>query len=300
MSDRYEEEESDYAVIGSYPTAAQAHDAGLTALACGQPYWVEHVEGRYLLVVSRNEATRLRKEVAATERTNRFWPPRSLDISAPSLSKLPTVAFVAVLVFVFWAQNQYPDLKELGMNSSEAVVQDGEWWRIVTAVTLHGDIGHLAGNLMGISIFAYLCCRYMGNGLAWFSIILAASLANFTNALLNAGESYSSLGASTAVFASLGILAGFPVGAYFRSKEPIQSRDWLVPFFGGCVLFAWMGGGDFPTDVAGHFWSFGYGIALAISISWTALHAKLKQWQQFLFLSLVGLALSGCWARAIL
>ena len=72
-----------------------------------------------------------------------------------------------------------------------------------------------------------------------------------------------SLGASTAAFAALGLLTGFPIGTYLRSQEPMTTRDWLIPFFGGCVLFAWLGGGDFPTDVAGHLWSFIYGLALS-------------------------------------
>lgn len=140
------------------------------------------------------------------------------------------------------------------MNSSEGVIGNGEFWRIITAITLHADLGHLAGNLLGIGLFTYLCAKYLGNGFAWLLIVAVSALSNLTNAVIHSGEAYFPLGASTAVFAALGLLTGFPLGTYLRSKEPLQTRDWLVPLSGGCLLFAWMGGGEFPTDVAGHFW----------------------------------------------
>lgn len=203
-----------------------------------------------------------------------------------------------MLIVVFWFQNRNPEIVELGVNSSRGI-ENGEWWRIVTAVTMHADIGHLAGNLLGLSIFAYLACRYMGNGLAWLLIILAASLANLSNAWLRSGEGFSSLGASTAVFGALGLLAGYPVGVYLRAKVQIQSRDWLVPFFGGCVAFAWMGGGEFPTDVAGHFWAFGYGALFALFVSWVGLQGRLKAWQQGMSLFICASTLVGCWFLAV-
>ncbi len=294
-----EDQPESFAVIGHYRSAREAHEAGLSILAAGHHYWVHAAEGRFLLIVSGKHGETLQREVEFAERLNRYWPPTSLDLPAPTVSKLPTVFSVAFLVSIFTLQSGYPHLADLGANDSEAVLQRGEWWRLVTAITLHADLGHLAGNLMGISLFAYLCCRYMGNGLAWLLIIAAACLSNLTNVLLNAGSAYRSLGASTAVFSALGILAGFPIGTYLRGKEPMQSRDWLIPFFGSCILFAWMGGGDFPTDVPAHLWSFAYGLAIALAISWTALHAKLGQRQQHILLASTLILVAGSWTWAL-
>lgn len=293
-----EEEEDMLAVVGSYPSASLAHDAGLAVLASGHPYWVKVVEGRFLLVVIGENAKSLKREIDVTASKNRFWPPRQLDLSAPSLSKWPSVVFVANLMVIFWFQNSNPEIVSYGVNSSQGLM-DGEWWRVVTAVTMHADIGHLAGNLLGLSIFAYLACRYMGNGLAWMLIIVSAGLANFTNACLRSGDTFTSLGASTAVFGALGLLAGYPVGAFIRTKVEIQTRDWLVPFFGGCIAFAWMGGGEFPTDVAGHFWAFGFGGVLAVLVSWIGLNRKLKSWHQGFLLFAVAMTIGASWAFAL-
>ncbi|MDQ8200759.1 rhomboid family intramembrane serine protease [Pelagicoccus enzymogenes] len=293
-----ETEDEKLAIIGSYASARMAHEAGLSVLACGQPYWVRIVEGRYLLVVLGEDARRLKREVDETEAKNRFWPPRGLDLSAPSTAKWPTAGLVGLLVVMFALQNEFPALADAGLNSREGLIA-GEWWRVLTAVSLHADVGHLAGNLMGLSLFAYLSCRYMGSGLAWTLVLLSAGLANLSNALLRASESFSSLGASTAVFAALGLLAGYPVGSYLRARVEIQTRDWLVPFFGGCVAFAWMGGGEFPTDVAGHVWSFGYGSLFGAVAAWSGLSKRLGKVAQGGLLALVGLGLLLSWLLAL-
>lgn len=284
--------------IGVYPSPRKAHEAGLAVLAAGHPYRVDRKRGNYVLVVSEERSDLLRREVRIAEIRNRFWPPPSLDLPNKSISKIPTATAVFLLCLTFLFQQEIRLLTDLGMNSSQEVAE-GQWWRLVTAITLHADIGHLAGNLLGFVVFAHLCCRYMGNGLAWLMILFSATLANLTNVCMHWGEVYQSLGASTAVFAALGLLTGFPIGSYFRSREPVLSRDWLIPFVGGCFLFAWMGGGEYPTDVGGHLWSFFYGLILAVLIASTSVYTKLSHRHQSAGLFAVGLVVSVCWILAL-
>ena len=42
---------------------------------------------------------------------------------------------------------------------------DGEWWRAVTALTLHGGLSHIAGNLVFGVMFAVLASHSLGVGL---------------------------------------------------------------------------------------------------------------------------------------
>ncbi len=299
-SDDIRGEKGEFTVIGTYQSSRLAHEAGLAILAAGHHYWVYPVDDLYVLAVKSKYSEILRREVNIAELKNRFWPPISIDLPNQSTRKAPTVLFALFLIGVFIGQNAIPNLKELGMNSSDGVFIQGEWWRIVTAVTLHADVAHLAGNLLGISLFTYLCCRYMGNGLAWFLIISVASLSNLTNAYIRLGDPFFSLGASTAVFASLGLLTGFPVGVYLKTRDPMQSRDWLIPFFGGCILFAWMGGGEFPTDVTGHLLSFVFGTIVAIVISSTSIQSKLNAFHQKMLLLIASGLLTASWMLALL
>lgn len=286
------------AIIGSFRTARQAHEAGLSVLAYGKAYWVHPSEDRYQLVVQKEFASELKREVEIAALQNRYWPPASLDLPVRTISKLPTAFALVTIITIYALQSTDPSWKEAGINSSEAVWELGEWWRIVTAMTLHADLSHLAGNLLGLSLFGYLSCRYLGNGLAWLLIVLSAAAANTASVLTNLGEPYQSLGASTAVFAALGLITGFPIGTFIRSKDPIQQRDWLIPFFGGCILFAWMGGGEFPTDVAAHLWSFLFGLIAATLVGATALHAKLRNVHQTVLLLVTPSLLAAAWLLA--
>jgi len=276
-----------------------AHESGLPILAAGQHYWVQPIDESFVLIVPKEIADAMKREVELSEFYNRFWPPVSLDVPLAATSKIPTASAMFILVIVFYGQHINSSIIELGRNSSFGVLIDNEWWRLITAVTLHANVAHLAGNIFGVFLFAHLCCRYMGNGLAWLTILCTAGLSNLSNVMLHGENSYFSLGASTAVFAALGLLTGFPAGVYFRTREPIMSRDWLIPLLGGCVLFAWLGLGEFPTDVSGHFWSFLYGLIIALIIARTAIHTRISARQQKCLLLMPLLLLVLSWNCAI-
>lgn len=89
-----------------------------------------------------------------------------------------------------------------------ALVRDGEWWRAFTALTLHWDAAHLLGNLGGGALLGQCAAQVWGSARAWMLVLLAAACANLMEALLGRAE-YLSAGASTAVFAALGLVAAF-------------------------------------------------------------------------------------------
>ncbi len=130
------------------------------------------------------------------------------------------------------------------------LIVDGEWWRTVTALTLHVDFAHLMGNIAFGSLFGFLAGRSLGGGAGWLAIVVGGGLGNLANACLR-DEYYSAIGASTAVFAALGILvtrAIFP-----RRSETASFFQRIQPLIGGILLFAFTGVGDERTDVGAHF-----------------------------------------------
>ena len=134
----------------------------------------------------------------------------------------------------------------------------GEWWRPITALTLHADAGHLLGNAFFGSFFGYSAARYFGGGTGWLAILVCGSLGNLANALL-LGAAHRSIGASTAVFAALGLLTawcwrrGFPPGA--------SRRERFAPVVAGIGLLAFTGAGGVGTDVGAHLTGFVAGFA---------------------------------------
>ena len=143
--------------------------------------------------------------------------------------------------------------------ASEAILK-GELYRIVTALMLHADVVHLLGNMVGIAIFGTAVCGIMGRGLGWFMILLTGIFGNFINAVfLKTG--HLSIGASTAIFGAIGILAGHQFLERFR--QPGQRMKAWLPLAGGIALLGFLGSGA-HTDLTAHLFGFLSGLVLAI------------------------------------
>lgn len=177
-----------------------------------------------------------------------------------------------------------------------ALIRAGEWWRAITALTLHSGLRHLVGNLVFGGLFGLFAGRLLGPGVAWLAILLAGISGNLLNTLL-LEASHRSIGASTAVFAALGLVAGF----VWRGKLMAQDR-WpyrVGPIVGGFALLMYTGTGGPNTDVGAHLMGFLSGLLGGMLL--TSLRTRLleQRWQIYagtLALLLVCLA----WILALL
>lgn len=151
-----------------------------------------------------------------------------------------------------------------------AQVLAGEWWRVVTALTLHWDAAHLMGNLGSGVLLGGAAAQIWGNARAWLLILVAAMLANVTEALIGM-PNYVSAGASTAVFAALGLIAGH---VWRVRAVPDQSamKRW-IPLIAGVALLGLFGAGDpeadqlSPTNVLSHALGFAAGLGLGVLVA---------------------------------
>jgi membrane associated rhomboid family serine protease len=134
-----------------------------------------------------------------------------------------------------------------------------EWWRALTALTLHLDQEHLLGNLL-FGVFAGAAVgRLLGPGVAWASIVAAGAVANYAEILI-APATHRAVGASTAVFAALGLLAGLA----WRRRLTLRERRWYqwAPLIAGICLLTLLGAGDVHVDVLGHALGFAFGLGV--------------------------------------
>jgi membrane associated rhomboid family serine protease len=134
-----------------------------------------------------------------------------------------------------------------------------EWWRTVTALTLHLDQEHLLGNLLFGVAAGIAAGRLLGPGVAWASILGAAALANYAEMLI-APSAHRAVGASTAVFAALGLLSGLA----WRQRLTLRERRWhaAAPLIAGVCLLTLLGAGSAHVDVLGHALGFLFGVAV--------------------------------------
>ncbi len=132
----------------------------------------------------------------------------------------------------------------------------GELWRAVTAVTLHFDVAHLLGNLGFGMFFGWLAGQLLGPGVAWSGALAAAVVANLLNASVQPASHFSA-GASTAVFALLGLLS-----AYAWRRRASAGDRWAyrwAPLIAGVFLLGFTGVGGENTDVLAHLTGFAMG-----------------------------------------
>lgn len=161
------------------------------------------------------------------------------------------------------------------------VAASNEWWRAVTSLTLHADAAHLASNfIMGV-LFGIPLCRHTGVGFGFFLTILAGAAGNIATAYLRPA-SFLSQGFSTAVFASVGLLAAF--AAAFAAKVATEATDGnrrtavkqgflksLVPLGAGLGILAMLGGSEAPNvDYLAHTMGLAAGIVLGLAVAFLA------------------------------
>jgi rhomboid protease GluP len=175
-------------------------------------------------------------------------------------------AYVAVLLAVFVATREsLLGLDWFGVGRFEAgAVAAGQWWRTITALTMHIEFDHLGGNLVFGVFFGLFVGRYLGVGIGWLTVVAAGAVANGLGALVEAPE-HRSLGASTAVFAALGLLVAYTWRRGFLRETPWRSR--IAPIVAGLGLLAFTGTAGENTDIGAHLFGFiaGFGGGLLLA-----------------------------------
>jgi membrane associated rhomboid family serine protease len=207
------------------------------------------------------------------------------------------LAYAAVLLFFFGAARNGAfgiDWAGEGAMVAYHVTSDFELWRTVTALTLHLDLGHIASNLFFGIVFLWLLAKEAGAGIAWASTVLAGAAGNWLNAVWQS-PAHTAIGASTAVFAAVGLMAALR----HKWRPPKVSLRYWAPLGGGLMLMAYLGFGDGNTDIGAHVFGFFAGIAGGWVLS-----RKDKAWfgdemRQMNALKLTGLLLAGSWALAL-
>jgi hypothetical protein len=246
------------AVLG---TATMAAEVTLVLQACGLTSWTELDDnGRHVVIVAiaDRDAAEAALAIYAHENQPLPPPPPPRPLATGAVSAALAYLVVEFLIAVAVSRGAFGAAwVERGILDGSAF-RAGQWWRPVTSLTLHADFSHLLANLGFGALFIGLAARVYGSGVALLLTFVAAISAGALEASgLPAGET--SLGASTAVFAALGLLA--PVRWPSRGRvHPWMAR---AATFGGAVsLLGLLGAGDPRVDVTAHVLGFTAGVAL--------------------------------------
>jgi rhomboid protease GluP len=288
--------------VAVFDSFSNASDSGLAILAMGNAYWTILHAGRYVICVDALKVGVVRHELlefAALARSRK--PAGRLEYHEFDFGGLSFLLYAAVLIACFIWQQNTAGIVSVGRGDALAMVDGGEWWRAVTALTLHADIAHLVSNLVAGMGFAFFACRFFGAASGWLLILLSGMMGNALNAVVYYPEAHASIGASTAVFGTLGLLTGVGVWAAFSAPElRLMLPRWLVPVFGGLTLLGLFGMGEGGVDVAAHISGFICGVLLGVGgACLQGITKRLYRWRVLLgVLSL--LLIVGAWVWAFM
>jgi membrane associated rhomboid family serine protease len=261
--------------VDTYTGLHEAQEHALVILAMNQPCWVVESMpgGGYVLRADPDALPGIRREIDAYDAEQRRTVPIRDASAEPTL--YPAAGWVAlvwsiVLAAVFLWQQVDPKLVRFAASSSIELIDHDEWWRPFTALFLHADVAHLVGNLFGGALFGVLASRLLGAVRAWPLILLSGAVGNACTSWLTHPAEFSSIGASTAVFAALGLLSGSGFVSLMRIDVKLSLLRLTAPVIGGIALLGWMGGSSpgSNTDVLGHVTGFVFGLVGGVLCGW--------------------------------
>lgn len=228
----------------------------LVLSAVGIDHWQDHETGR--LLVAADDASSALYHLNQYRQENLNWPPPPPLRQTLSTQAQPTLPLMVLLALFFahtgpWSSGSIWFAQ--GAIDSAPILKQGEWWRLITALTLHADLSHLLGNCLIGGLVIDLLGRIIGYGQSWLLVMLTGSIGNLCNILIRQ-QPHLSVGFSTSVFAAIGLLTGLQLG-----KSAIRSyKELLLPLGAGAGLLAFLGSEGVRTDLGAHLFGFASGI----------------------------------------
>jgi membrane associated rhomboid family serine protease len=254
------------ALLRATANPTQAGDWALVLAAAGIGYRLDEREGRFVLAVDPADAPAAETALSGFDAEGPIRPdPPAPDAGASALGILAAIGLCAM----FWVAGPSGQFGQSGQSTlgsrwfeagaaSAERIASGQWWRALTALTLHADLLHLAGNVVAALIFVAAVGRWLGGGLGALVILAAAAAANLLTAAVHR-TAFVSIGASTATFAALGLCAGLQVVRRLRGGAR-RKYAW-VPLGAGLGLYAMLGVGP-GADTYAHLFGLGLGAAI--------------------------------------
>ena len=247
--------------------------------------------------VDFSDYEKAKSEIAAYEKSGRIEKVHN-KFAHIRFQKVDWACFCATLILlaafhVFIYEFDHLELIKAG-RSSAAAITEGEFFRAVTALTLHGDYKHLFSNIFFGGIVLWALSTMTGTGFALLFALFTGFAGNVMNAFFY-GSAHNSIGASTSVFGIIGVLAGLQFFDSFREKK---LGRW-IPFGAALGLLAMLGSSE-KSDVLAHLFGFVAGLpagtVFGALFSKRSIPGKIAQnIATILFISVI----FGCWIIAV-
>jgi membrane associated rhomboid family serine protease len=245
-------------------TEEAAKTYGLVLSASDIAHTIKSANGKYTIDVDPQHRVTACRAIARYLEENRSFRASKPASLIPPAHKTWSALFVALfLVAVHWAieSREIRNLFVQSFGADAGLIMAGDLFRCVTALLLHTDALHLLSNIFGVVIFGTAVAYHCGWGVGWLMILLAGTAGNW----ITAGwywQDHLSIGASTAVFAAVGLSAALMSQIHIR-RYGRSWRSW-TPLAGGMALLGFMGVAP-HTDLAAHLFGFISGVLFGLT-----------------------------------
>jgi membrane associated rhomboid family serine protease len=277
--------------------ASEAEEWGLVLAAANIPYRVEPDGAGWALLVPAAEATRAQAVLDAYDEEAPRQPDATVpDGASPSVAWAVGVAAGALLL-AFFALTGPPAPGSRWFAQGAAAARpmlSGEPWRAVTALTLHADTVHVAGNAVATAVLLAAVGQRLGVGCGLWLLLLAGAGGHLLAAMTR-DPRHVAVGASTATFGAIGILAALRLLPTHSHARPRWKR-WMV-LAASLVLLTLLGTSP-GTDILGHAFGLLAGGALGLAAG-AALRRPPGPAVQWSLVALAALAVLACWHLAL-
>ncbi|PLX43088.1 MAG: hypothetical protein C0608_00070 [Deltaproteobacteria bacterium] len=242
------------------PPAPKAREWALVLNARGVPHRLRHIGRIVVISVMQVDLERAERELKLYEDENSEWPP-IYETTKPRGDEflISVVLFGALAVLLDLSQGSFSYIVEAGRVSAAKMLWEGQWWRSVTALTLHANFRHLGGNaLVGVFFLSWLI-KDAGAGFGLLLFFAAGAAGNILTVIYE-GMPHISVGSSTALFGTIGVLSAFAV----LRRRDMPWRRWILPLGAGAALLAMLGGPGERVDFTAHIMGLGAGFLLGL------------------------------------
>ena len=287
------------AVVRASPDRGQAEGFSLVLEAMAIPHRVVPTETGFAVVVPPRMVAPAIAALDAQDREAAEGPPRESAVPdhGPSFVGV-AMAITIIAFFVVSGPRGGADVQgwfRHGSAVARAIVRDHELWRAVTALCLHADAMHVAGNAVASLVFVTALGRWLGPGLALLVTLLTGAAGNLFTAYLYS-TTHNSVGASTSTFGALGVLGGLQFVRRYRDATVGRGRRALLGIAATLGLLAMLGMGE-RSDVVAHAAGLGFGVLSGVFLGFFLKRPVRTLGQGLCLLATVGL-LAGAWLLA--
>jgi membrane associated rhomboid family serine protease len=253
----------------------------------------------WVILVTGSDHARAVEAIRLYEAENQNWPPKRQRELLPYARSLaaPLVMSLLVIFFAVTGPSSGASMWFAQGTASSQRILHGEIWRTVTALTLHADTLHVLGNALTGSIFLSAVNRRLGDGRGPLVVLVAGALGNAMNAVWHRTGHFS-IGASTAVFAAVGVL----VATQLMVDRKAGPRSWFeraAPVVGGLSLLGMLGASP-NADLLAHLFGLVAGLVVGL-VAALALRGKTRSSPavQIVSAAMTAAIIVACWSLAL-